>query len=152
MLKSVITNNVSDLSTSLIMSKIYTGNTKQGWDDYLKKGWWSTSLSGLNDGFKTHIQTNSKDYRQQAKNEFKEQMLKDKDFRKNLSTNMKDLGFSGFDRFQLQMDRFFLPFTNPFDFWNNNNKPNPLLQINLNVEPEIPTVIIPGSWETPRRP
>jgi len=147
MLRNMISNNISTVSTNLFMSKINTGDTKQGWQDYLEKGWWSASLSGMNDGMKTHYQTNSKDYRQQAKNEFKEQMLKDRDFRKNLSTNMKDLGFSGFDRFQLQMHRLSLLFTNPFSLMN--NKPNPILQLNHNIEPQIPTVIIPGSWETP---
>ena len=147
MIKGAISNNITNLTTNLITSSIFYGDATKGWEQYKKTGWWQATLSGMNDGMRTHYQTNSKDYRQQAKNEFKEQMLKDRDFRKNLSTNMKELGFSGFDRFQLQMQRLTLPFTNPFDLMR--NRPDPMLQLNINVEPQIPvpTIKLPNNWE-----
>jgi hypothetical protein len=121
------------------MGGIY-GDSKDRWDAYKKTDWWKYTLEGMNNGMKTHYQTNSHDLDDMYKRDYKDQM-KDRDFRKNLSKTMKDdSGLSGFDRFELQMYRLSLPFTKPsfFFFY----KPDPILIINVTVEPEIPTPTI----------
>jgi len=152
-IKGVITNNVATLGTNLIMSRIYTGSFKYGWEHYLKTGWWQATLRGGADGAKTHCQTNSKSPDDQLIKHYKERLLKDKDFRKDFSKMLKndDLGFfSKADRFELNMYRFNMYFSHPFSFID--RKPNPKLIIDATVDPAIfePKIVIPPTnhiWE-----
>ena len=144
MMKSAISKNISGLASNLIMSGIYNnGDFSKGWEYYKKTGWWRYTLQGMNDGMKTHYQNS--DIEAQYKKDYKNQM-KDREFRQNLTKTMKDDPFlSKFDRFELQMHRLMLPINNPIDFI----KSLPSLQINITVEPEIPTptIHLPNYWE-----
>lgn len=147
MIKGAISKNISAIGTNLIMGGIY-GDLKERWDNYKKTGWWQATLEGMNDGMKTHYQTNSSHPEDRLRREYQERMSKDKDFRKDFSKMLKndDLGiFSKADRFQLNMYRLNLYISNPFSLIN--TKPDPALIINATYEPPIPTIHIPNNWE-----
>jgi membrane-bound lytic murein transglycosylase len=98
------------------------------------------------DGMKTHYQTNPHDMEDLYKKDYKDQM-KNRDFRQNLSKTMKnDMGLSKFDRFDLQMYRLSF-YTNPFNI--NFKRPDPILQLNITVDPEpqVPIITLPPNFE-----
>ena len=146
MIKGAVSKNIAAIGTNLVMGGIY-GDPQERWDSYKKTGWWQATLSGMNDGMKTHYQTNSQRAEDLNRKDYKDQM-KNRDFRQNLSKTMKnDVWLSKYDHFELQMYRMNLPFTNLFNL--RNQRPDPILQINVTVEPEIPTptIYIPNNWE-----
>ena len=113
---------------------------------YAKTGWWRYTLEGMNAGMKTHYQNNSNDPNDILKKEYKQQLLKDRDFRRDFSRTMKDdIWLSKLDRFELQVYRFSLPFTNPLNYI----KTSQALQLKPSVEPVVPTPSIHINWEVP---
>ena len=140
--KNVITQNVKTLTTNVMVSSIYANDYKegfeQGWKNYLKNGWLSSTLTGAGNGIVSHYSNNPKDPDKYLKKEYKDKLLNDRDFRKNFSKTMKDdIWLSKLDRFELQMLRFNFAFTNPFQFLYIE-----VLELNSNLSPEPPTPTI----------
>ena len=140
--KSVITQNIKTLTTNIMVSSIYANDYregfKQGWQNYLKSGWWNATLTGTGNGIVAHYNYNTKDPDKYLKKEYKEKLLSDRGFRKDFSKTMKnDIWLSKFDRFELQMYRFNLPFTSPLKFMYIE-----VLELNSSLSPEVPTPTI----------
>jgi hypothetical protein len=143
--KNVITQNVKTLTTNVMVSSIYANDYqegfKQGWKNYLKNGWWTSTATGIGNGFVSHYSNNPKDPDKYLKKEYKDKLLNDRNFRKNFSKTMKDdIFLSKMDRFELLMFRFNFGFTHPLKYISIE-----VLELNSNLSPEppIPTISIP---------